>query len=117
MTLFAQQSEPEATTRHLRNLTPADRALLTRAAREGNGPAVRRSLALAYERFGDEIRDAGGIYNIPAFRDPATASLLLQRFGAGDQIRTGGDVWLTPTPRRRHSRNANGPHQHQLHLV
>ena len=95
MTLFAQQSEPEAATRHLRNLTPADRALLTRAAREGNGPAVRRSLALAYERFGDEIRDAGGIYNIPAFRDPATASLLLQRFGAGDQIRTGGDVWLT----------------------
>ena len=95
MTLFAQQYEPEATARHLRNITKADRALITRAEREGRAPALRRALALAYERFGDEIRDAGGIHAVPAFRDPATASLLLQRFGAGDQIRTGGDVWLT----------------------
>ena len=96
MTTRPLQSQPaDSRDRHLRNLTPADKALLTRAGRNGRGEAVRRSLALAYERFGDEIRDAGGIYNVPAFRDPDTAALLLQRFGSGDQIHTGGDTWQT----------------------
>ena len=96
MTTFPLQSQPaDSGSRHLRNLTPTDKALLTRARRNGGGQALRRAVALAYERFGDEIRDAGGIYNVPALRDPETAALLLQRFGSGDQISTGGDTWLT----------------------